>query len=174
MKVYYICTSHCMCTHVCLCLCVWVWLCVWLSEKEWELESGASPRDVGFWCFPNQRSGTSSDEDVMSLVRLSFSLELRPHISRYSFVTFFLSVFPCLFVSLLYQPIFAFVCLFLCLSLSLASRLVTLQGSRRSLPVFYEWDVLFTLWIYFCQHWWWTHSVTTLTSSSVALLPPIG
>ena len=60
-------------------VCIYIFRCVWQclrvcecvslsSVTYWErqLESGVSLSDVGFWCFPNQRSGTSSDEDVMS------------------------------------------------------------------------------------------------------------
>lgn len=69
-KGCFICICTCDSTYVytfmCVSVCVRVSLCVRLIEKELELESGVSPRDVGFWCFPNQRSGTSSDEDVMS------------------------------------------------------------------------------------------------------------
>lgn len=139
--------------HVCICA------CVTLQVKKWELESSVSPCDVGFWCFPNQGSGTSSDEDVMSQSGfLSYS-------SRGLLFCHFLFVCAVYFhlfvsVSVLYLSLSA-TCLFLSLSLSLLSPLVALQGSRRLPAFFYEWDALFTLWeLFLCR--WWTQTVTTL------------
>lgn len=73
-----------------------------VAEKEWELERDASPRDACLWCFPNQGSGTSSDEDVMSLSGfLSKSTSCFKmlfyffHIPHFLFVCFHVSICLC-------------------------------------------------------------------------------
>ncbi len=143
--------------YVCACVCDFAYVSFFcLTYWETELESGVSPRDVGFWCFPDQRSGTSTDEDVMS--------SSAAPISCYSFVALFLplSIFPSLLS--LYS-----ICLScICLSVSLPVFISPLSHCRGVgvhwllffFLFFYEWDALFTLWqSYFCQRWWWTHTV---------------
>lgn len=137
-------------------------MCVRVTEKEWELERDASPRDVSLWCFPNQGSGTSSDEDVMSLSDfLSKSTSCFKMLLSFFYFTHFL--FACFHVSIcLSLCVFAHVCspaiaLHLLLLFMLRCRRV---GVCCSFFFFYEWAVLFTLWqSYFCQLWWWTHTV---------------
>lgn len=154
-------------------VCVCVIVCAWITENEWGLESGVSTCDVGFWCFPNQRDGTRSDGDVMSSSGFSFSHKLRPHASRSSFITFFLSMFRVLVD--LHRVCLCTISVSLCTCLSLSFRLyllIPLSFHCRRVGVhclfFYEWDVLFTLWqSYLCQRWWWTNTVWP------HLLPPL-
>lgn len=70
---------------------------VWLTEKERHLESGVSPRDVSLWCFPTQRSGTASDEDMMSSSSFVFNAATRPLLlfCCFSFTHFFFSYLAC-------------------------------------------------------------------------------
>lgn len=127
-----------------------------------------SPCDVSFWCFPNQRSGTISDEDVMSSSGSLFHANCG-HTSRAAL----LMLYPCLHFHLSWTVFFSeFVFFSLCLYLSF----VILKGCRRLLAVFslvfYEWDVLFTLTELFLSVLMMnTYSVTTLTSSCITLLP---
>lgn len=113
---------------------------VWLTEKAWDLESSVSPRDVGFWCFPNQRSGTSSDEDVMS--SSGFFFLTRTAAPRLTTLLLF-SLCRCLcfrlslYLSLYNICLAAHFVLFRSLSLSLAFPLVTLSEGRRLL--FFLW-----------------------------------
>lgn len=104
--------------HVCICA------CVTLQVKKWELESSVSPRDVGFWCFPNQGSGTSSDEDVMSQSGfLSYSSRGLPsHAALLSFSFCLCRIFPSLCVCL-FLPLVCFSpCLYLFFPLLLRCR----------------------------------------------------
>lgn len=82
------------------------------------MESVVSPRDVGFWCFPNQRSGTIGDEDVMSPSGSLFHTNCG-HTSR----AMLLMLYSCLHFHLSNTVFFgAFVSFLLTLSLSLFCR----------------------------------------------------
>lgn len=135
------------------CVCVRV---LYFCVNYWgrELESVVSPRDVGFWCFPNQRSGTISDEDVMSSSGSLFHANCG-HMS----CAMLLMLYSCLHFHLCFS-VYLSVFFSLCLYLSF----VMLKGCRRLLAVFFFSffmnGMCCLLWqSYFCLCWWWTHTV---------------
>lgn len=112
---------------------------VWLTEEERHLESGVSPRDVSLWCFPTQRSGTDSDEDMMSSSSFLFQC------SHTSAATFLLLQFRPFFLSCVFFRVFLCACFPPSLSLLLLGRGVGVRWLFLFYRFFfYEWDVLFT------------------------------
>lgn len=163
----------------CMCVCVSMWTCHYVCDlvrKEFGLESGVSPRDVGFWCFPNQRSGTSSDEDVMSSSGFLFHCNSGPtsHASLLS-LSFCLRLYfrlsLCLSLYSICLSVYLSVCF--CLSVFISCFHSRCTGSRRSLAVFFLFlwmgCVVYSLTELFLSAMMMnTYSVTTLTSSSIA------